>query len=62
MVGIAGILGCAYLFFSLPVITQIFFLIAQVLGLLYYAIYGGGAAARTRSGSQWLMRRSRGRG
>ena len=48
VVGIAGILGCAYLFISLPVITQIFFLVAQVLGLLYYAVYGGGAAARTR--------------
>jgi len=48
VVGIAGILGCAYLFISLPVITQIFFLVAQVLGLLYYVVYGGGAAARTR--------------
>ena len=48
VVGIAGILGCAYLFISLPVVTQVFFLIAQVLGLLYYAVYGGGSAARTR--------------
>jgi APA family basic amino acid/polyamine antiporter len=48
VVGIAGILGCAYLFISLPVVTQVFFLVAQVLGLLYYAIYGGGSAARTR--------------
>ena len=49
VVGIAGILGCAYLFLSLPVVTQIFFLIAQALGLLYYALYAGGAAARNRS-------------
>ena len=49
VVGIAGILGCAYLFISLPVVTQIFFLIAQVLGLLYYAVYGGGSAARNRT-------------
>ena len=55
VVGIAGILGCAYLFISLPVVTQIFFLIAQVLGLLYYAVYGGGSAARTRVAAEWLQ-------
>jgi APA family basic amino acid/polyamine antiporter len=49
VVGIGGILGCAYLFISLPVVTQKFFLIAQILGLLYYAAYGGRAAARNRA-------------
>ncbi|HMI41066.1 MAG TPA: amino acid permease [Sphingomicrobium sp.] len=49
VVGIGGIIGCAYLFISLPVVTQEFFLIAQLLGLLYYAVYGGGAAARNRA-------------
>jgi basic amino acid/polyamine antiporter, APA family len=49
VVGIGGILGCAYLFISLPVVTQEFFLVAQLLGLLYYAVYGGGAAARNRA-------------
>jgi APA family basic amino acid/polyamine antiporter len=48
LIGAVAILGCAYLFYSLPRNTQIFFLIAQVLGLLYYAVYGGGSAARTR--------------
>jgi APA family basic amino acid/polyamine antiporter len=48
VVGILGILGCAYLFISLPVTTQIFFVCAQVLGLAYYLVYGGRAAERTR--------------
>jgi APA family basic amino acid/polyamine antiporter len=43
-VGIFGILGCLYLFISLPNRTQLFFLAAQVIGLVLYAIYGHGAA------------------
>ena len=49
VVGIGGILGCAYLFISLPVTTQLFFLAAQFLGLLYYWVYAGRAAERTRA-------------
>ena len=49
VVGIGGILGCAYLFASLPVNTQLFFLGAQFLGLIYYLVYGGRAAERTRA-------------
>ena len=38
-VGIFGILGCLYLFYSLPQRTQIWFLGAQVVGLvLYFAL------------------------
>ena len=48
VVGIGGILGCLYLFISLPVRTQIFFLAAQAIGLLLYAIYGSAAAQRAR--------------
>ena len=40
-----GILGCLYLFISLPNRTQLFFVAAQVIGLVLYAIYGSGAAA-----------------
>ena len=47
-VGIFGILGCLYLFISLPNRTQLFFLIAQAIGLILYAIYGHGAAHRAR--------------
>jgi len=47
-VGIFGILGCLYLFISLPNRTQLFFLIAQGIGLVLYAIYGHGAAHRAR--------------
>jgi APA family basic amino acid/polyamine antiporter len=49
VVGTIGILGCIYLFISLPDRTQLFFLTAQVIGLILYAIYGSGAAERARS-------------
>jgi APA family basic amino acid/polyamine antiporter len=48
--GLIGILGCIYLFISLPSRTQIFFVTAQVIGLVLYAIYGSGAAERARVG------------
>jgi len=49
VIGIGGILGCLYLFISLPTKTQLFFLGAQGIGLILYAIYGSGAAARARA-------------
>ena len=49
VIGIGGILGCLYLFVSLPVKTQTFFVGAQVIGLILYVIYGHGAAARARA-------------
>jgi APA family basic amino acid/polyamine antiporter len=48
LVGVGGILGCIYLFISLPTRTQLFFLTAQVIGLVLYAIYGSRAAERAR--------------
>jgi len=39
------------LFISLPNRTQLFFLTAQVIGLVLYAIYGSGAAERARAKS-----------
>jgi APA family basic amino acid/polyamine antiporter len=39
-VGIFGILGCAYLFYSLPERTQLWFLGAHILGILIYVAYG----------------------
>jgi len=48
VIGVIGILGCLYLFISLPNRTQLFFLTAQVIGLVLYAIYGSGAAERAR--------------
>ncbi len=50
VVGVGGVLGCAYLFISLPVTTQLFFVGAQVLGLLFYMVYAGRAAERARAG------------
>ena len=49
VVGIGGILGCLYLFISLPERTQLFFLLAQMIGLALYAIYGSSAAAKARA-------------
>ena len=58
-VGIVGILGCLYLFISLPNRTQLFFLAAQVIGLVLYAIYGSRAAERARGRRRCLRRRRR---
>jgi basic amino acid/polyamine antiporter, APA family len=49
VVGIGGIIGCLYLFISLPVKTQLFFFSAQLIGLLLYAVYGSRAAERARA-------------
>ena len=52
VLGPIGILGCVYLFMSLPTRTQLFFLSAQVIGLVLYAIYGSRAAERARAGAR----------
>jgi len=39
-VGIVGILGCLYLLYSLPPKTQLWFLGAQVVGIVIYLLYG----------------------
>src|SRR5438270_675684 len=49
VVGIVGIGGCIYLFLSLPVLTQTFFVGAQAIGLVLYFVYGSGAAQRART-------------
>jgi APA family basic amino acid/polyamine antiporter len=48
VVGILGILGCAYLFWSLPIKTQTYFLIWNVIGIALYVIYGSPRAERAR--------------
>ena len=40
VIGPVGILGCLYLFYSLPWTTQRYFLIAHVIGLVLYFAYG----------------------
>ena len=49
LVGVGGIAGCLYLFYSLPLQTQLFFLVAQAAGVALYFLYGHGAAARARA-------------
>src|SRR4051795_3251972 len=51
VVATVGILGCLYLFISLPNRTQLFFATAQAVGLVLYFIYGSRAAERGRTGS-----------
>jgi APA family basic amino acid/polyamine antiporter len=40
VIGTVGILGCLYLLYSLPWTTQRYFMIAQVVGLAVYLLYG----------------------
>ena len=49
VVGIVGILGCLYLFYSLPQRTQMFFVAAQAIGLVLYLVYGANAAEKARA-------------
>jgi APA family basic amino acid/polyamine antiporter len=49
LVGTVGILGCLYLFISLPDRTQMFFVAAQAIGLILYFIYGNRAGDRARA-------------
>jgi APA family basic amino acid/polyamine antiporter len=46
IVGTVAIVGCIYLFFSLPTRTELFFLGWNVLGLIAYFIYGRPRAGR----------------
>jgi APA family basic amino acid/polyamine antiporter len=49
VIGLFGIAGCLYLFASLPTKTQNFFLAAQLIGLVLYAVYGHPQAAKARA-------------
>jgi APA family basic amino acid/polyamine antiporter len=49
VVGTGAILGCLYLFLSLPHRTQIYFLIWNLIGLLLYFVYGSGRAEKARA-------------
>ena len=46
--GTIGILGCAYLFYSLPTYTQEWFLIWNAAGLALYFLFAANNASRTR--------------
>jgi APA family basic amino acid/polyamine antiporter len=50
VVGVGAILGCAYLFWSLPVKTQTYFLIWNAGGLVLYWLYGSPRAEKARAG------------
>jgi APA family basic amino acid/polyamine antiporter len=46
--GTIGILGCAYLFYSLPSHTQQWFVMWNAAGLVIYFVFAAGNAARLR--------------
>jgi len=47
--GLIGIVGCAYLFYSLPTYTQQWFLIWNAVGLVIYFLFAARNANNTRS-------------
>jgi APA family basic amino acid/polyamine antiporter len=49
--GLIGILGCAYLFYSLPRNTQIWFVAWNSAGLIIYFLFASRSAHRTRGAS-----------
>jgi len=49
VIGPVGILGCAYLFYSLPTYTQQWFVIWNAAGFVLYFLWAGKAAKRTRA-------------
>ncbi|HXG81408.1 MAG TPA: amino acid permease [Sphingomicrobium sp.] len=51
VVGLFGIAGCIYLFASLPVKTQTYFLIWNIIGLVLYMLYSSRQAERVRAGA-----------
>ena len=51
VVGLIGIAGCIYLFLSLPVRTQTYFLIWNAIGLIVYMVYSSPRAERARAES-----------
>ncbi len=48
VVGVIGIAGCLYLFWSLPVKTQTYFLIWNIIGLVIYMVYSSPRAEKAR--------------
>ena len=51
LVAIVAIFGCAYLFYSLPQRTQLYFLFAHLAGFVIYLAYGSPKAERARNAS-----------
>jgi APA family basic amino acid/polyamine antiporter len=49
VIGPVGIAGCLYLFWSLPVQTQTYFLYWNLLGIAVYLLYAHGQAAKARA-------------
>lgn len=52
LIGPLGIAGCAYLFWSLPARTQVYFLIWNVIGVGVYLLYASRNAERGRAAAE----------
>ena len=51
VIGPVGIFGCAYLFYSLPRYTQMWFVLWNAAGIVLYILFAARSAERTRSGA-----------
>ncbi|GAA4009809.1 amino acid permease [Sphingomonas humi] len=51
LIGPLGILGCLYLFWSLPQKTQLYFLLWNLIGVVVYVVWAQHQAARARAGT-----------
>jgi APA family basic amino acid/polyamine antiporter len=49
LVGLVGIAGCLYLFWSLPQRTQTYFLLWNIIGLILYVLYSSRQAEKARA-------------
>jgi APA family basic amino acid/polyamine antiporter len=50
--GTIGILGCAYLFYSLPRFTQMWFVLWNAIGVVVYFVFAAQSAHRTRNATR----------
>jgi APA family basic amino acid/polyamine antiporter len=50
--GTIGILGCAYLFYSLPHFTQMWFVLWNAIGVVVYFVFAARSADRTRNATR----------
>ena len=49
LVGVVGIVGCLYLFWSLPEKTRTYFLLWNIIGLILYLVYSSRQAEKARA-------------
>jgi APA family basic amino acid/polyamine antiporter len=51
LTGAFAIVGCIYLFWSLPEFTKIYFAVANAIGLVFYLLYGARKSLLAKAGA-----------